>query len=148
MNRFRPTAALLALLALAGLAGADRMVEFQGHELHYIVFNSTMLTPEIARQYDLPRSGRMGIVNLAVLEQREDDVGVPVEAEVSVRVRNLLGQSNPLPLEVVREQNAIYHLGSVRFDDREMLWFDVTVELPGQPAFEHSFSQEMWEESS
>lgn len=137
---------VVGLMMTLGLAHAEQKVEFRGHELHYIVLNSTNLSPEIASQYGLQRSSRMALLNLAVLEQQPDGVPRPVEADVSVRVRNLIGQAQGVDLQVVREQDAIYHLGQVRINDREVLWFDVTVELPGQPVFEYSFSQEMWEE--
>jgi hypothetical protein len=108
-----------------------------------------MLTPEIAGQYGLVRSGRQALLNLSVLKQRRNDVAVPVpDSTVVVRVRNLLGQSNRLPMRVVEEQNARYHLGSVSFDDREVLWFDIVVSIPGERDFSFSFSQELWEEEA
>jgi len=138
---------LFGLLSLT--AQAEQKVVFNGdYELHYIVFNSTMLQPEIARQYNLPRAGRSAIVNLSVLQQQDDGVATPVEATVSLKVRDLLGQQRTIELDVVREQNAIYHLGIVRLLDREMLWFDVSVEIPGERDYDFSFSQEMWEEDA
>ena len=139
--------ALLGLLSLT--AQAEQKVVFNGdYELHYIVFNSTMLQPDIARQYNLPRAGRSAIVNLSVLQQQDDGVATPVEATVSLSVRDLLGQQRTIDLDVVREQNAIYHLGIVRLLDREMLWFDITIEIPGERDYEFSFSKEMWEEDA
>lgn len=146
MKQFSIRTLLLGLLFLFGTVQAEQKVEFQGHELHYIVFNSTQLTPEIAGRYGLPRSGRQAVLNLSVLEQQPNGIGVPVEAEITVRVRNLLGQSNPLPLEMIREQDAIYHIAALRFDHREVLWFDVKVQVPGKREFNYKFSQELWEE--
>lgn len=141
------TAFVLGLMLLFSAAQADQKVTFNGYELHYIAFNSTMLTPEIAGQYGLTRSGQRALLNLSVLEQRRNDVALPVPgAEVSVRVRNLLGQSNRLEMRVIEEQNARYFIGSVPFDDREVLWFDIVVSIPGERDFEYSFSQELWEE--
>lgn len=141
------TAFVLGLMLLFSTAQADQKVTFNGYELHYIALNSTMLTPEIAGQYGLVRSGQRALLNLSVLEQRRNDVAVPVpNAEVTVRVRNLLGQSNRLDMRVIEEQNARYFIGSVRFDDREVLWFDIVVSIPGERDFEFSFSQELWEE--
>lgn len=141
------TAFVLGLMLLFSAAQADQKVTFNGYELHYIAFNSTMLTPEIAGQYGLTRSGQRALLNLSVLEQRRNDVALPVpDAEVSVRVRNLLGQSNRLEMRVIEEQNARYFIGSVPFDDREVLWFDIVVSIPGERDFEYSFSQELWEE--
>jgi len=139
--------ALLSLLSIT--AQAEQKVVFNGdYELHYIVFNSTMLQPEIARQYNLPRAGRSAVVNLSVLQQQDNGVATPVEATVSLSVRDLLGQQRDIELDVVREQGAIYHLGIVRLLDREMLWFDINVEIPGERDYEFSFSKEMWEEDA
>lgn len=143
------TAFVLALMLLFSTAQADQKVTFNGYELHYIALNSTMLTPEIAGQYGLVRSGQQALLNLSVLEQRRNDVAVPVpNAEVTVRVRNLLGQSNRLDMRVIEEQNARYFIGTVPFDDREVLWFDIVVSIPGERDFEFSFSQELWEEDA
>ncbi|MEX0622726.1 DUF4426 domain-containing protein [Saccharospirillum sp.] len=143
------TAFILGLMLLFSTAQADQKVTFNGYELHYIALNSTMLTPEIAGQYGLVRSGQRALLNLSVLEQRRNDVAVPVpNAEVRVRVRNLLGQSNRLEMRVIEEQNARYFIGSVSFDDREVLWFDIVVSIPGERDFEFSFSQELWEEDA
>lgn len=87
---------LFGLLSLS--AQAEQKVVFNGdYELHYIVFNSTMLQPDIARQYNLPRAGRSAIVNLSVLQQQDDGVATPVEATVSLSVRDLLGQQRTIP---------------------------------------------------
>lgn len=138
---------LLSLLSLNTLA--EQKVVFNGdYELHFIVFNSTLLQADIARQYNLPRSGRQAIVNISVLQQQDDGVATPVEATVTVRTRDLLGQARPLPIQVVQEQNARYHLSSLKLLDREMLWFDISVSIPGERDFEYSFSQEMWEEEA
>ena len=143
------TAFVLGLILLFSTAQADQKVTFNGYELHYIALNSTMLTPEIAGQYGLARSGQQALLNLSVLKQRRNDVAVPVpNAEVTVRVRNLLGQSNRLDMRVIEEQNARYFIGSVPFDDREVLWFDIVVSIPGERDFEFSFSQELWEEDT
>lgn len=139
---------LLGLVMSLGIARAEQKVDFNDqYELHYIVINSTDVTPDIAAEYDLKRSGTLGLLNLSVLKKQPNGVAIPVDADVAVRVRNLLGQEKSLPMRKVEEENAIYHLGQPRFDDREMLWFDVTVRIPGEPEFEYSFSDEMWEES-
>jgi len=147
MNIRSSFALLLSLFLTIGTAQAVQKVTFDGYELHFIVLNSTVLSPQIASQYGLVRSGQRALLNLAVLRQRQNDVAAPVpNAEVSVRVRNLLGQTNRLEMQLIEEQNARYHIGTFRFTDREVLWFDIVVSLPGEPDFEFSFSQELWEE--
>lgn len=138
------TATLLACAVL--LAQAEQKVDFGNYELHYIVFNSTMLQPDIASTYGITRSGQVAVVNLSVLEKQPDGVAIPIEAQVSLQTRNLLGQTNPIELRIIREQNAIYHLGTLRFSHRDVLRFDVTVEIEGQRSFNTTFTQELWRE--
>ncbi|MHA7879777.1 MAG: DUF4426 domain-containing protein [Saccharospirillum sp.] len=138
------TATLLGCLAL--MAQAEQKIDFGNYELHYIVFNSTMLQPDIAARYSIPRSGQLAVVNLSVLEKQPNGVAIPREAEVQLQTRNLLGQTNPIELRMIREQNALYHLGTLRFDHRDVLRFDVTVTIPGERTFNTTFSQELWRE--
>ncbi|MGR5470143.1 DUF4426 domain-containing protein, partial [Vibrio astriarenae] len=49
------TALLISLLALPTMAGQFKTMK--DIEVHYITFNSTFLTPKIARSYDIKRNG-------------------------------------------------------------------------------------------
>lgn len=129
---------------IAFLAQAEQKVDFGNYEMHYIVFNSSMLQPDIASTYGINRSGQVAVVNLSVLEKQPDGVATPIEAKVSLQTRNLLGQINPIELRIIREQNAIYHLGTLRFTHRDVLRFDVTVEIEGERPFNTTFTQELW----
>lgn len=134
------------LSCIVFIAQAEQKVDFGNYELHYIVFNSTVLQPDIAARHGISRSAQLAVVNLSVLEKQPDGVAMPIEASVQLQTRNLLGQTNPVELRIIREQPAIYHLGTLRFSHRDVLRFDVTVEIEGQRPFNTTFTQELWRE--
>lgn len=125
---------------------AQQKVDFDGHELHYIVLNTTELQPDIAARYDITRSGRRAFINLSVLKKQPGTIGVAVEAQVTAVQRNLFGQRADIELDVIREGNSIYHIGDFLIFDQETLWFDVEVQVDGLAPFTYSFPQKVWRE--
>ena len=65
----------IACLTLAFNAHSEQTLGGQYKELgpwqvHYIAFPSTFIQPQIAKAYELERSGYKGIVNISVLKKR------------------------------------------------------------------------------
>lgn len=120
--------ALLALLALPGLVSAQQadVVEVGDVAIHYNAIPTTMLTPEVARQYGITRSSGRSLLNVSVLRKRE---GMPVAtpAVVTAAATNLNGQRQDLRVREVREGEAIYYLAEARFQDAETLTFDLEI---------------------
>ena len=127
-------------------ATAEQKVEFDGHELHYIVLNTTDIPPQVAEQYDIVRSGKRAFINLSVLRQTDDGYGTPVSADISAVQRSLIGQTLDIDLAEIREGDAIYYIGTFPIINRETLWFDVTLSVPNGPDYELSFPQQVWQE--
>lgn len=68
-------------------------------EVHYIAFPSTFVQPNIAKAYNLTRSGNKAIVNISVLA---DKPGKPaIKAKVTGSAKNLLGKVVPLNFKEV-----------------------------------------------
>ncbi len=137
----RKLALFLVALCIALPAAAERKQRFGSLDVHYSVFNSTFLQPEIAAANGLQRGPRTGVVNIAVL-----DAGKAREANISGQVRNLIGQSHTLEFRQVREGEAIYYLAQFDFDSREVLTFQLSVQTPGGVAHSLNFNQEMFPE--
>ena len=93
---------LLALLMTLPLR-AEQMQELGPWKVHYSAFNSSFLTPEVARTYGLERSRYNGIVNIAVQNKQ----GVAQAVGISGEARNLTGTLRPLNFQEVKEGNAI-----------------------------------------
>lgn len=131
---------LLFSLCLALPALAERKYSFDDVDVHYSAFNSSFLQPEIAAAAGLTRSGRQGVLNIAVLK-----AGKPVVATVSGQVRNLAGQIANLTFRQVREGEAVYYLAQFPIAN-ETLSFSVNVQTAGGPRNSFTFNQEFFPE--
>lgn len=145
MHRISAIFGLLLLTALAPL-WAQQKVDFDGHELHYIVLNTTELQPDIAARYNITRSGKRAFINLSVLQKQPGTIATAVEAKVTAVQRNLLGQRASIELDTIREGQAIYHLGDFLIFDQENIWFDLEVQVEGLAPFTFTFPQKVWRE--
>ncbi|MNZ25024.1 hypothetical protein D3C78_421830 [compost metagenome] len=139
----RRLALLLLTLSLALPAAAERLQRFGDLEVHYNVFNSSFLQPDIAAASGLTRSKTQGVVNVAVMR-----AGKAVSAAVvSGSVKNLLGQSKTLNFQRVSEgegdTQAVYHLAQFTMTDREVLTFDLKVQEGGSSQ-SLTFNQEVF----
>lgn len=135
MRRIIP---FLIALCLALPAAAERKQSFGDLDVHYSVFNSSFLQPDIASAAGLVRSKTQGVVNVAVLK-----AGKASTAQVSGQVKNLLGQSTALTFRQVTESGAIYYLAQFPFSSREILRFTLDVRQ-GDNTHRITFNQEMF----
>ncbi len=138
-------------LLLAGLwlllslpAQAEQAARFADVDVHYVVFNTLFLQPEIARRYQVTRAGNRALLNLSVLDKE----GVPQTAQLSAWFTNLLGQRTDLQLREVQDGEAIYYLAEFRYSDQDQLRFYVQVTTGAGQRHSFDFSQRMFREGS
>ncbi len=138
-------ACLLALVSVS--ASAEQKLVFGEYEVHYIGLSSNFLTPDVAKIYDIPRSGSLGFLNISVLQKTKgEQLHAAVDAELKGTIRNLIGQSRDLEFRRVREGKAIYYISTFRFDDGDMYNFDLDI-VPSnakQKNFDVKFSQRFY----
>ncbi|AHE99552.1 DUF4426 domain-containing protein [Thioalkalivibrio paradoxus] len=113
----------------AGWAQANE-VDFDSHVVHYTVVNTTFLSPEVARAYDIRRSRSRALVNIVVMERDGDDLK-PISASLRGQTVNLNQQVRPLEFREVREADAIYHLAEARVRPGEVLDFRIQIRVAG-----------------
>jgi hypothetical protein len=149
---FTPLASLLAVMLLSLMsvgAHAEQKLVFGEYEVHYMGLSSSFLSPEVAKLYDIPRSGSLGFLNIAVLQKSVGgQVPAAVDAELKGSIRNLIGQSRELEFRRIREGQAIYYISTFRFDDGDMYNFELDV-VPSnakQKQFDVKFSQRFYDE--
>ena len=102
---FLLTACLSVTAMAADVIKGDRQEKFGDVTVHYNTFNSTFLTPDIAKAAGLTRSKNQGVINVSVLKD-----GKPLTAEVSGSVKDLTSQTVPLKFKQITEQGAILSL--------------------------------------
>jgi hypothetical protein len=138
---------LLCLISVS--ASAEQKLVFGEYEVHYMGLSSSFLSPEVAKIYDIPRSGSLGFLNIAVLQKTKGgQIPAALDAKVTGSIRNLIGQSRELEFRRIREGQAIYYISTFRFDDGDMYNFDLDI-VPSnakQKNFDVKFSQRFYEE--
>ncbi|ODP96057.1 MULTISPECIES: DUF4426 domain-containing protein [Salinivibrio] len=125
------TVMLVSFLSLFSLSAWSGQYKEVGElEVHYNTISTTFLTPEIAKQYDITRSGYRGLVNIAVLDKMQ--LGKPaVSATLTGSVKNLVGNSRELDFKEIREGEAIYYIATFAADDEETYQFHIELNAQG-----------------
>lgn len=138
---------MLSPMTLAAERGEQKQV-FGEYEVHYIGLNTSFLTPETARLYDIQRSRSLGFLSISILHNQADaDLPVAVQGQVTGQIKNLIGQSRELVFKEIVETGAVYYISSFRFDDEELQRIQLQVTPDGQPrTFDVKFSQKFYQD--
>lgn len=119
----------IVLSMLAGLvsshAQAEQKATLGPWDVHYMVINTTFLTPEVAQRYDLVRSKYSALVNITVLDKES---GMPQTVSVSGTATNLLGTKHSLKFKKVEESPAVYYLAPLSFNNQETFRFAIDIQ--------------------
>ncbi|WP_417659541.1 DUF4426 domain-containing protein [Pseudidiomarina sp.] len=134
--------ALISMLIMPGTAVAEQSKRIGPWEVHYNAFNSTLLRPEMAQQYQLSRSENLATVNISVLDAATADKPAQ-RVTLSGYVMNPLSQQQRLEFREVIEGDAIYYLAQTRFSNLETLRFFITI-TQGDETHELRFHKEFW----
>ena len=132
------TACLSVTAMAADAIKGERKETFGDVIVHYNTFNSTFLTPDIAKSAELIRSKNQGEINISVIKD-----GKPLMAQVSGTVKDLTSQSVPLNFKQVYEQGAIYYIAQYPVPQQETRTFDIKVQT-GDKINTINFNQELF----
>nr|WP_136250373.1 DUF4426 domain-containing protein [Ningiella ruwaisensis] len=133
---------LLSFVIVSSDLLAEQKKTLGDWDVHYIAFPSTFLEPEVAKANNITRSSTRAVINISVLDSKSK---AALEVEVSGNARNLLGTNKPLEFTTVKEGDAIYHLATVNFDDKEVLRFTIDMKQ-GNVSQQLKFQQKMYED--
>ncbi|MBL0567037.1 DUF4426 domain-containing protein [Aeromonas veronii] len=118
---------LLALLMTLPLK-AEQMRELGPWLVHYNAFNSSFLTPEVAKAYGLERSRYNAIINIAVQDKQKVAQAVGITGEA----KNLTGTIRTLNFQEVKEGDAIYYLATLPYRNEDTYQFTLKIMGGGQ----------------
>ncbi len=135
---FLLTACLSVSAMAADVIKGDRQEKFGDVTVHYNTFNSTFLTPDIAKAAELTRSKDQGVINVSVLKD-----GKPLMAVVSGSVKDLTSQSVKLNFRQITEQGAIYYIAQFPVSQQEIRTFEIKVQN-GDKINTINFNQELF----
>ncbi|MFV2004697.1 MAG: DUF4426 domain-containing protein [Gammaproteobacteria bacterium] len=111
---------------------AESSKEFGDYIVYYNAFRSDTISPDVAKQHDLPRASNRVLINIAVFKKVMGTTGKPVNAEVVGNASNLTGQLKGLEFKKITEGTAIYYLADTKISDGEFLKFDIKVTPEGE----------------
>ncbi len=136
---------LLVLMLLGSLAWGESFTEDDRFIVHYNAFNSSMVTPDVAKAHGLVRSGYLGMVNITVQRKREGKLPKNVTAFLTGRVTLLTGTEIPLEFSQINEGDVMYYIGQFQIADGQQHRFDIEVS-PGaeNSRFHLKFSQTLF----
>ena len=137
------TLAVALITLFTSAAEAEQKQQIGDWEVHYSAFNSTFIAPQIAAQYNLTRSEKRGLINIAVLDV---DSETAVATAVKGYVSNPRGGVQNLEFKEIKEGEAIYYLASFMFGDEELMRFTINFPAAKNPNATLTFEQQFYQE--
>lgn len=100
---------------------------FGAYTVHYNVFNSTDIPPQVAQAYKLVRGKDRALVNISLTKTENGATSLGLPALIKGKTRNLMQQQQTLKFIEVQEGDATYYLAPLVFNNEELLYFDIEV---------------------
>lgn len=121
--------AAVLLLAPTLPLSAQQYEQVGNYQIHYSAVNTSFLSEEISRAHDIPRNRAMALLNVSVLEERDDGTTRPVNAQVDGRVGELGGdESSPLAFRTLRDDDGLLsQIAVFRIHEDAPMRFDLDV---------------------
>jgi hypothetical protein len=122
------TLTLGLLLFAQAQAGQE---DFGDYQVHWSVFPSTFLDPEVARANNLQRSRGIGIINISIMTEGEHGQIRPVGGQVQGQVANDIQQVNFLAFRRIQEGDAVYFIAQYQYRSGDLMTFNITARPTG-----------------
>lgn len=119
---------------------AEQFKEFDHYQIHYMALTSTFIQPNIAKQYNIKRSKNNALLNISVLDKKQNKQAVT--AQLSGTAKNLIGQTHQLKFTEIKEGKAIYYLAEYPFLNEEIVNFNINIKTENKSntlKFQHKF---------
>ena len=140
MRKAIPACVLLLFGVYA--AHGEQFKRFGEWRVHYIAFNASVLSPEVAERYDIVRGRNKALVNITAIGPS----GRGEKIKVGGKFRNLLDQSTSLDFREIDDKGTVYYLAAFDFQNAENLRFEISVELPEHGNETFRFQQRLYRE--
>lgn len=125
---------LLAFVVISGTqAQVDQTKEistsqtFGAYTVHYNVFNSTDIPPQVAQAYKLVRGKDRALVNISLTKTENGATSLGLPAQISGKTRDLMQRQQQLKFIEIKEGDATYYLAPFVFNSEELLYFDIDI---------------------
>ena len=106
---------------------AEQEKSFGDYDVHYTVLNSTFITPEIANAYGIVRGKDRALINVAIRQRLDKGTSKAKKAIVTGSSSDLIHSEN-LEFREIVEQQAIYYIAELRFNNKELRTFTIKIQ--------------------
>ncbi|MGM0702066.1 MAG: DUF4426 domain-containing protein [Pseudomonadota bacterium] len=134
------------LLGFSLPLAAQQFEQVGDYQIHYSAVSTRFLSAEITQAHDIPRSEAMALLNVSVLEERDDGTTRPVNAQVNGKVSELgSDDGSPLAFRTLRDDDVVSQIAVFRIHADAPMRFDLDVRYDrnAEPA-EVSFIQRFY----
>ncbi len=115
------------------------------YTVHYSVFDSTFLKPEIAQASGIVRAKNQKLINVSVTPKNSLH-GSP--ALVKGEAKDLMAVTKKLTFKEIREGKAIYYIAPLRSDSEEVMHFHLQVRThPNGEFHKITFTRKLYKEN-
>ena len=141
---------VFSVLSLPAVAQIDQPKEIQtaqkfgNYTVHYNVFNSTSIPPQVAEAYKLVRGKDRALVNISVTKTEGGKTSLGLPVVVNGVTRNLIQQQQNLKFIKISEGDATYYLAPFVFNNEEVLHFDIQVVIGAERPLKVSFNRTLY----
>ena len=144
MIRFPFRAALFATALLVGAsATAQNSERHDGYDVHFNALATASLDATMARQYDIERSPRRGMLVIAVQRPGADGIASGVAATIRGEAVNLTGQRQPIVFREIAGAEVSY-IGTFDIKGADTWTFTLSIQPTGAArAFPLRFNQNL-----
>lgn len=134
-----------ALCLLPFGARAEQFKQFGDYIVHYNTINTSFLSAQVAREYNIQRSSSRAMLNIAVQKKSDKPQNTPVRAEIEVTATNLNGQQRQVAMRAIEDGEVVYYIGELGIENEEVLNFNVHVRPQGSSkTFDLQFSEQFF----
>jgi hypothetical protein len=115
------------------ISAPESFRDFGDYVVHFNAITTDQLTPDIARQYGIVRSGNRAMLNVSLLRKDDDSSeGTPVAGSIAASAVNLTGQRRELVFREMREESAVYYIAEFAIANEETLTFTINATPDGE----------------
>ena len=129
---------------------AEQAKTFGNYTVHYNAFTTNMLSPEIAKLYNIARSNNRALLNISILKKEMGTTTKPVRARVEATATNMNAQLHKLGVrELIEsgEPGAIYYLAETSVNNGDTLTYNISFTPEGEEqTYSFSFQQQFFTE--
>jgi len=135
----------ITAVVIPAVTYAEQSKTFGDYTIHYSAFTTDTLSPEVAKQYQIPRSKNRAMVNISVLKNVQGPLGKPVRAKIEGAAKNLSEQLRTLQIREVVAEDAVYYIAESPVANQETLKYEFQITPEGElTTYQISFQEQFY----